>query len=82
MLNFSSDSSTSSLDDSEEEIEDIQDSGLSVSKEYLENNLSSLGVAIDSDPSTLLLHDLRHKHPNAFRGASKKFFVLSIYFQS
>ena len=73
-LDLSSDSSSSEMQDSESDgdgIEDISDSGLNVSKEEVQRSLALLGVPVQPDPSTLLLSELRVKHPSAFSPESE-----------
>ena len=71
-LDLSSDSSSSEMQDSESDgFDDVSDSGLNVSKEEVQRNLALLGVPVEPDPSTLLLSELRLKHPRAFSPESE-----------
>ena len=71
-LDLSSDSSSSETQDSEsDDFEDVSDSGLNITKDGVERGLALLGVPVEPDPSTLLLSELRLKHPSAFSRESE-----------
>ena len=71
-LELSSDCSSSEMQDSEsDEHDDASDSGLNVTKDEVERSLSLLGVPVEPNASTLLLSELRLKHPSAFSPESE-----------